>query len=76
MTNGANTAPVRALSAACSSTRTPWAASGELRAVCHRGGLACVIVVVAVNYIFKHKKKKRAIALEYALLFPWLLPTI
>ena len=38
--------------------------------------LACVIVVVAVNYIFKHKKKKRAIALEYALLFPWLLPTI
>ncbi len=38
--------------------------------------LACVIVVVAVNYIFKHKDKKRSLALEYSLLFPWLLPTI
>jgi iron(III) transport system permease protein len=38
--------------------------------------LACVIVVVAVNYIFKHKNKKRAAALEACLLFPWLLPTI
>ena len=38
--------------------------------------LACVIVVVAVNYIFKHKGKKRAVALEYSLLFPWLLPTV
>ena len=37
---------------------------------------ACVIVVVAVNYIFKNKGKKRATALEYSLLFPWLLPTI
>ena len=36
--------------------------------------LACVIVVIAVNYIFKHKK--RGAFLEYALLFPWLLPTI
>lgn len=36
--------------------------------------LACVIVVVAVNYIFKHRKK--GAVLEYALLFPWLLPTI
>ena len=36
--------------------------------------LACVIVVVACNYIFKHKKT--ATILEYALLFPWLLPTI
>ena len=36
--------------------------------------LACVIVVVAVNYIFKNKKK--GVVLEYALLFPWLLPTI
>ena len=38
--------------------------------------LACVIVVIACNYIFKHKGKKRGTALEYALLFPWLLPTI
>ena len=38
--------------------------------------LACVIVVVAVNYIFKNKKKLRSTALEYSLLFPWLLPTI
>lgn len=38
--------------------------------------LACVIVVVAVNYIFKNKGKKRATVLEYCMLFPWLLPTI
>ena len=36
--------------------------------------VACVIVVVACNYIFKHKKT--GTVLEYALLFPWLLPTI
>ncbi len=36
--------------------------------------LACVIVVVACNYIFKNKKT--GTVLEYALLFPWLLPTI
>ena len=36
--------------------------------------LACVIVVVDCNYIFKHKKT--GTILEYALLFPWLLPTI
>ncbi|NLM87007.1 MAG: iron ABC transporter permease, partial [Clostridiales bacterium] len=35
---------------------------------------ACVIVVVAVNYIFRHKKTGPLV--EYALLFPWLLPTI
>ena len=39
-------------------------------------GLACVIVVVAVNYIFRNKKKARSTVLEYSLLFPWLLPTI
>ena len=38
--------------------------------------LACVIVVLAVNYIFKNKGKLRSTALEYSLLFPWLLPTI
>lgn len=38
--------------------------------------LACIIVVIAVNYIFKHKNKKRAALLEGCLLFPWLLPTI
>ena len=38
--------------------------------------LACVIVVVAVNYIFKHKNKLRSTVLEYSMLFPWLLPTI
>ena len=38
--------------------------------------LACVIVVVAVNYIFKNRKKKRSAVLEYCMLFPWLLPTI
>lgn len=38
--------------------------------------LACIIVVVACNYIFKNKKKKRAVAVEYGMLFPWLLPTI
>ncbi len=38
--------------------------------------LACVIVVVACNYIFKKRGKKTGVVLEYALLFPWLLPTI
>lgn len=38
--------------------------------------LACIIVVIACNYIFKNRKKKSGIALEYSLLFPWLLPTI
>lgn len=38
--------------------------------------LACIIVVVACNYIFKNREKKRGIILEYCLLFPWLLPTI
>ena len=38
--------------------------------------LACVMVVVACEYIFKNLNKKRAVALEYSLLFPWLLPTI
>ncbi len=38
--------------------------------------LACIIVVIACNYIFKHKKQKSGVVLEYALLFPWLLPTI
>ena len=38
--------------------------------------LACVVVVLACEYIFKNINKKRASALEYSLLFPWLLPTI
>ena len=38
--------------------------------------LACVIVVIAVNYIFKNRNKKRAVLIEACLLFPWLLPTI
>ena len=38
--------------------------------------LACVIVVVACNYMFKKKNKGSGVVLEYALLFPWLLPTI
>ena len=38
--------------------------------------LACVIVVVACNYIFKNRNKKSGTVLEYCLLFPWLLPTI
>ena len=38
--------------------------------------IACVIVVVACNYIFRNRGKKRSVALEYSLLFPWLLPTI
>ena len=38
--------------------------------------LTCVIVVVAVNYIFKHRNKKRSLVMESCLLFPWLLPTI
>ena len=33
-------------------------------------------MVVVVNYIFKNRGKKRAIAAEYAMLFPWLLPTV
>ena len=36
--------------------------------------LACVIVVVACSYIAK--RRKGSTVLEYALLFPWLLPTI
>ena len=38
--------------------------------------IACVIVVIACNYIFNKKHKKSGVILEYALLFPWLLPTI
>ena len=38
--------------------------------------LACVIVVIACNFIFKKKGKKMSVVVEYALLFPWLLPTI
>ncbi len=38
--------------------------------------LACVIVVLAVNYIFKNRNKKRGRVVEACLLFPWLLPTI
>ena len=38
--------------------------------------LACVIVVLAVSYIFRHRNKMRAIVTESCLLFPWLLPTI
>ncbi len=38
--------------------------------------LACVIVVIACNYIFKNRKKKSGMLMEYSLLFPWLLPTI
>ena len=37
---------------------------------------ACVIVVVACNYMFNKRNKKTGVILEYALLFPWLLPTI
>lgn len=36
--------------------------------------LACIIVVIACEYIFKHKKTGKIV--EYSLLFPWLLPTI
>ncbi len=36
----------------------------------------CVIVVLAVNYIFKHKKAKTSKLVEAGMLFPWLLPTI
>lgn len=38
--------------------------------------LACVIVVLAVSYIFRHRNKMRALITESCLLFPWLLPTI
>lgn len=42
--------------------------------------IACVIVVVACNYIFKRtrtgKLRRSGAVLEYSLLFPWLLPTI
>ena len=38
--------------------------------------LACIIVVVACNYIFKNRKRISGVVLEYSLLFPWLLPTI
>ena len=38
--------------------------------------LACVIVVLAVSYIFRHRSKMRAVVTESCLLFPWLLPTI
>ena len=31
---------------------------------------------MGIYYIFKNRRKKRAVALEYSLLFPWLLPTI
>ena len=38
--------------------------------------LACLVVVVACNYIFKNRGRKSGVVLEYCLLFPWLLPTI
>ena len=33
--------------------------------------LACLIVVIACNYIFKNRGKKSGVVLEYCLLFPW-----
>ena len=36
--------------------------------------LACIIVVIACCYIFKHRKS--GALLEYSLLLPWMLPTI
>ncbi len=36
--------------------------------------LVCVIVVIACSYIFKHRRTGAVV--EYAMLFPWLLPTI
>ena len=38
--------------------------------------LACIIVIIACNYIFKKRGKKMSTVVEYELLFPWLLPTI
>ena len=38
--------------------------------------LACVIVVIAVSYIFRHKNKMLAFAAESCLLFPCFLPAI
>ncbi len=38
--------------------------------------LACVIVVIACEYIFKNRNKKRSVIVEYCMLFPWLLPTV
>lgn len=38
--------------------------------------LACVIVVIACEYIFKNRNKKRSVFVEYCMLFPWLLPTV
>ena len=38
--------------------------------------LACIIVLIAVNYIFENKNQKRSKIVEACLLFPWLLPTI
>ncbi|SET15055.1 iron(III) transport system permease protein [[Clostridium] aminophilum] len=38
--------------------------------------IACVIVVAACTYIFNKYHKKLGVIMEYALLFPWLLPTI
>ena len=47
--------------------------TSALLSVC-AAALACIIVVVACSYIMKHKKSGKIV--EYALLFPWLLPTI
>ncbi len=38
--------------------------------------LACLIVVIACNYIFRNRKNLKGLVMEYCMLFPWLLPTI
>ena len=38
--------------------------------------LVCIIVLIAVSFIFKNRGRKSATVLEYSMLFPWLLPTI
>ena len=38
--------------------------------------LACIVVVIACNYIFKNRNNKKGVIMEYSMLFPWLLPTI
>ena len=74
--NGKTATRINAISGVFSNEKTVGGIRLSFIMAALAAALACVIVVIAVNYIFKHRNKKRAALVEGCLLFPWLLPTI
>ncbi len=74
--NGKTATRINAISGVFSNEKTVGGIRLSFVLAAVAAALACVIVVVAVNYIFKNRNKKRAAVVEACLLFPWLLPTI